>query len=566
MIAETLACLLLVLVVAAGLSRPVADRLGLRPAEALVAGALLSLVAAWALDWAVFVTSCPLWAYWAAPALSAALLVAGRRGFARLLADPDARTLAAGQLLVTGWCVGLLSFIRNHSGGAWTGDALEHWERTLYYLRLWGHDSPFIGIYALPARPPLANVLVAGFLRVTSVDYAHFQVFTAALCSLAYLPVGLLAMRLGGARAARMAALLLMVNPLFVQNATYPWTKLQAASFILGGLYFFLRVRDRDAALPRCAVLCGLLLGAGVVTHYSAGPYAAAVAAAWLAMGWSRGWGGGLGRAAAAAALAGACVAAPWFLWSAREYGLHATLLSNSTVSMMQRVPGNLLVKMALNLRDTLLPAQVRGFHGTLFAQASPWGSLRDQAFIVYQLNLLLALGSVGFAAVLREGARAWRAAPAAARAFWGAFLGGVVALSLAAYGDRDHYGVAHICLQPVVLLGLAFLASRWASLGRGWRAALAVGWAADLCLGIALQLAVEDFAIDRWLHPGKSLMEASATYSGVSQVNLTEKIIAHEAYFSDILTTRPAFMVALMGAILCLALVRALRAQPGPA
>lgn len=565
MIAETLACLLLVLAVALGLSLPVAGRLGLRPAEALVAGVLLSLLGAWAVDWAVFTSGCPLWAYWAAPAASVAFLVAGRRSLAGLAGDPDARDLAAGQLLVTAWCVGLLSFVKVQSGGAWTGDSFEHWSRALYFLRMWGHDRPFIGIYALPARPPLANVLVAGFLRLTAADYAHFQLISAILASLAYLPVGLLAQRFGAGRSARVAAVILMVNPLFVQNATYPWTKLQAAAFILAGLYFFLRVRDGGPIRLRAAVLCGLMLGGAVLTHYSAGPYAVAIAAAWAAMGWRRGWGGGLARSAGAGALAGACVVAPWFAWSIAQYGVHGTFLSNTSVSMMQRIPGSLLAKMALNLRDTLIPPQVRGFHGKLFAQASPWGSLRDQFFIVYQLNLVLALGSVGFLAVARQGARAARAAPREG-AFWAALLGGVVILSLAAYGDRDHYGIAHICMQSLVLLGLAFLASRWDALPRGWRAALALGCAADLCLGIALQFAVEDLAIDRWLTPQRNLMQVAESYSGVYQVNLSEKIIAHDAYFSDILGVWPAFMLALLGAILCVALVRAARARPHPA
>ena len=74
------------------------------------------------------------------------------------------------------WCVSFLSFVKNYSGGAWTGDSYEHWERALYFLRMWGHDRAFIGLYQLPARPPLANVLAAGFLRLTSVDYAHYQI------------------------------------------------------------------------------------------------------------------------------------------------------------------------------------------------------------------------------------------------------------------------------------------------------------------------------------------------------------------------------------------------------
>ena len=565
MIADTLACLLLVLGVAFGLSRPIVGLFRLNPAESVVAGVGLSLLAAWAIAWAVFVSGCPLRGYDALPVLGFAFLALGWRGVARLLRDRAARDLVAGQLLVTGWCLGWLAFVKNHSGGAWTGDSYEHWERALFFLRAWPRDHLFIGIFEMPARPPLANVLTAAFLWMTRVDYAHYQVVTTLLCSLAYLPVGLLAGRFGGGRAARIAAVIVMVNPLFLQNATYPWTKLPAAFFILGALYFFLRVRDRDRAERRNGIVCALLLAGAILTHYSAGPYAVVLAIAWIALGWRRGWDGGFAETTALAALAGAIALAPWFAWSAHGYGWHGTLLSNSTVSM-GRLPGNPLVKMALNLRDSVIPPQVRGFQGNLFRQSSPWGALRDQFFLVYQLNLLLALGLVGWAATTREAWRAARSSPSGEPAFWVLVVSGIVALSLAAYGDRDHYGIAHICLQSVVLLGLAFLASRWEKLGPAWKAALVAGWAADLCLGIALQFAVEDFAIDRWLTPGRDLMAVSRSYTGVSQENLAEKIIAHHAYFSDIVPTRPVILLALLGALLSMALSRARRTPASPA
>jgi len=560
MIVDMLACLLLVLGVAFGLSRPVADRLRLSPVETVVAGAALSLIAAWAVAWAVFVSGLPLGFYWLLPALAALGIALGWRGTARLVADPAARDLMAGQLIVTGWCVAWLSFVKNHSGGAWTGDSFEHWERAAYFLRAWPKDQLFLQIYELPARPPLVNVLTAAFMRMTQADYVHFQVIMTALCSVAYLPMGLLAGRFGGRPAARVAAVILMINPLFLQNATYPWTKLPAVFFILGGLYFFLRVRDDDEASGRAAIVCALMLGGAVVTHYSAGPYVAVLAAAWIAMGWGRRGGPGFVRMTAAAAAAGACVLAPWFLWSVSQYGWHGTFLSNSSVTSLGRWQGNHLLKVALNVRDTLLPPQVRGFHGTLFRQTSRWGALRDQCFLIYQINLPLALGSVGCVAVAREAWRAARSANAADRTFWSLALAGFVVLSVAVYGDREHYGVVHICLQSVVLLGLAFLASRWGALGRGWRVALVLGWAVDFCLGIALQFAVEDFAIDRWLLPGQNLGQVSETYTLVSQENLREKIIAQFAYFADILTTPPALVLALLGAIFCMALLRARR------
>jgi hypothetical protein len=564
MIADTLACILLVLGVALGLSRPAIGWFRLTSAEALVAGAALSLVAAWALAWTVFATGCPLWAYCAPPALAAAFLLAGWRGTRALLADPAARDLAVGQLIVTGWCVAWLSLVKNHSGALWAGDSFEHWERARFFLRDWPAGRLFIGTYSLPSRPPLANVLAAAFMRPGGAQYFQFQVVSAALASLAYLPVGLLAQRFGGPRAARIAAVILMVNPMFVQNATYPWTKLQAAFFVLAGFYFFLRVRDRDGRGRRQAVLCALLLGAAFLTHYSAGPYIVVLAAAWLAMGWSRRGDPGFARMTAWAALAGALVLAPWFCWSVAHFGWGGTFLSNTSVNTLDRWKRSHLQRIALNLLDTLVPPQARGYRNGLLAQSSPWGTLRDQLFLIYQLNLPLALGCVGWIAAAREAFRCARAAAPRDLAFWSLLCAGLVVGCVAVFGDRDQFGLAHICLQSFVLLCLAFLASRWEGLGRGWRAALAAGWTVDFVLGIALQFAVEDFAPDRWFTPGRSLGEVALTYNVASQLSLNAKMVAHLSYFADILPVPPALALALLGAILCMALARARRAPAG--
>jgi len=568
MIVDTLVCILLVLGVTFGLSLNLVGLFRLRPAESVVAGAALSLVAAWGFAWAVFVSGAPLWAYALLPAFAAAGVAstaANPRWAAGLARDPGARDLLVGQLIVTGWCVGWLAFVRSHSGGAWTGDSYEHWERAHFFLRQWPADRLFIGLFQMPARPPLANVLAAAFLRMTREDYAHYQLISAILSSLAFLPVGLLAGRFGGPRAARVALVAMMLNPLFLQNATYPWTKLLAVFFILTGLYFFLRVRDGGPAQGRASAVCALSLAGAVLTHYSAGPYVATLALLWLAMGWRRRWAAPYPGMTAAAVLTGACVLAPWFAWSVAEYGWGGTFLSNSSVTTLGRWQGSHLVKVALNLRDTLIPPQARGFRGTLFRQSSPWGALRDQCFILYQVNLPLALGCVGWLAVARGVWREWGAAAARDRLFWALAICGFLVGSIAVYGDREHYGITHICLQSVVLLGVAFLASMWGRLGRGWRTALVAGWAVDFSLGIALQFAVEDFAIDRWLSPGLPLPEVARTYSGVAQANLDEKIIAQLPYFADILPAPPALVLALLAAIFCMALLRARRPQADP-
>lgn len=565
MFADTLACLVLVLGIAFALARPLVERLALAPAESLVAGAGLSLVGAWLLAWGVFVAGLPLSFYWLLPVLAAAGWALSWKASRRVLRDPLARDLVVGQLIVSCWCIACLSFIRSYSGGAWIGDWVEHWERAHYFLRAWPADKPFYDIYELPARPPLANVLTATFLLMVRPFYADYQVIMALFSSLAYLPTGLLASRFGGRGAARMAVVVLLVSPLFVQNATYPWTKLPAAFFILGGLYFFLRVRDRDADPLRPGVVCALLLAGAILTHYSAGPYVAVLAAAWLAAGFRRRWEAAFVRATGAAVAAGACVLAPWFLWSVARFGVHSTFLSNTSVTALDRWQGSHLLKVALNLRDTLLPAPLRGFRGRLFVQSNPWGALRDQCFLLYQINLPLAFGSVGCVVLAREAWRAARAASPADRRFWVLCLAGFVLLSVAVYADREHYGIVHICLQSVVLLGLAFLAARWGRLGRGWRIALAAGWAVDVCLGIVLPFCIESFALDRWLAPGTPMGGAAGTYSLLYQENLREKIMAQLAYFADITTTPVALVLALMAALFGLALMRA-RPLPGGA
>jgi hypothetical protein len=565
MIADSLVCLALVLGVALGLARPVADRLPLSPAESLVAGVVLSLVGAWWVAWAVFTTGLQLSAYGLLPILAAAGLVAGRRGILRMWADPAARDLVVGQAIVTGWCVGWMALIRVHSGGAWLGDWFEHWERTLYFLRLWPDQAAlFIDTYELSARPPLVNILTAAFLAMTRIDYAHYQIVMAALCSLAYLPVGLLTLRFGGPRSPRIAALALMLSPLFLQNATFPWTKLVAVFFILAGLYFFVEARARG---PRSAqaLLSAFALGGAVVAHYSAGPYVVVIAAAWLCAECGPWRGRPFLGTTAVAVLAGAAVVLPWFAWSFARFGGHSTFLSNSSVTSLDRVHGSHLLKVLLNLRDTVIPPQVRGFKGRLFAQDSPWGTLRDQFFICYQVNLPLALGSVGWAAVLREAFRAARGAPRSEVRFWGASIAGFVLLSIAVYGDREHYGIAHICLQSVVLLGLAFLAARWESLGPRWQALVALGWAVDFVLGIALQFGVESLAIDRWLGPALTPDQIALTYAPVSQANYFQKTEAHLQFVADLLPNGAPWVVALLAALFGFALLRASRG-PAPA
>ena len=100
-----------------------------------------------------------------------------------------------------------LWLVASYSGGGWTSDWFEHWERTQFFLDRWPLDTKFLGFGALPARPPLANLVTGALLAVTRQDFAHYQFFTTLLNSLAFLPAALLArrfdQRLGGGRGRR---------------------------------------------------------------------------------------------------------------------------------------------------------------------------------------------------------------------------------------------------------------------------------------------------------------------------------------------------------------------------
>jgi hypothetical protein len=288
------------------------------------------------------------------------------------------------------------------------------------------------------------------------------------------------------------------------------------------------------------------------------------IAAGWITLGFRRRWDGRFLRLTLLSALAGAVVLLPWFAWSVEHFGARTTFLSNTTVGMLHARPASPLVVMALNFRDNLLPPQVRGYNSGLFAQTSPWGTLRDNFFLLYQLNLLFVLGCVGWVVVAVQAVRAARRAARREAWFWGLSAAGVVVLSGATYLDRDHWGTTHICLQPAVLCALAFLAAQWDRLGRRWRVALAAGWVLDVLLGIALQLGVEDYALDQWLNPQGTFGQMVGSFSVVAQNNIRWKFIAHLRYFADILPAPQVVMLAFMGAILAMALVRARRDPAG--
>jgi hypothetical protein len=72
-----------------------------------------------------------------------------------------------------------------------------------------------------------------------------------------------------------------------------------------------------------------------------------------------------------------------------------------------------------------------------------------------------------------------------------------VILIGIAVVGVPDAFGLGHICLQPLVSLGLAYLAVNLLQCGKPLRALFFVSVVVDFLLGIALHLRVEHYNMD---------------------------------------------------------------------
>ena len=549
---------ILVFFLSLGVALPFSRRMALAPPEQVVAGVALSLLILFLAGWTVYILALPRWIFWLLPLSGAAGFLLSREGLRTLWRDHAARNLVIGQTLITVWSIGCLALVKSYSGGAWVGDWFGHLQRTWYFLEHGPREILFNGFDALTSRPPLANIVMGALLAVTRQDFAHYQMASTLLGSLVFLPAALLAHRCGGPRASALLVVLLMAHPMYVQNVTFAWTKLPAAFFCLTGLYFFLRALEAPVT-PLPLVLCAMTLGAGILTHYSVGPYTMILAIAWLVMGrrhrgttfaqWS--------RATMFAALAGALVLTCWFGWAVGVYGVRGTFLTNTTVTDQAGSLGSQLQVVGGNVRDTLIPHFLRSVNWEMFVQASGSGWWRDWFFSVYQLNLFFAAGSAAWLGILVTARSDWRDAAQRLRVFWVLFVSGAFFLGIAAHGGRDTWGLAHICLQPLVLLGLAYLAAGWGKLDRNWQRLLLAGAVVDFGAGVVLSLGVQSGLIDGLLFPNRSPLEILSSYSTFAQANLQAKLANHWTFVSDARFLQPSAIILLLCLVLTVALMR---------
>jgi hypothetical protein len=488
----------------------------LSPVEALTAGIGCSLFLIFLAGFTVHITRLPRALWWLLPVLLIASLLLRRQGLKPFLEDSELRKLGYAWMVFSVWTIGLLGFVLVYSGGSWCSDWLEHYERALFFLQGGEASQHFYkNLYSLSARPPLANVVTAVLMHLSGGTFADFQVLNALLGTLIIFPAWLLCRRWArpGTTAPLMLCAMLMLNPLVMQNLTFAWTKLITAFWILSGVYFLLAgLRDPDARHFRAAGFSAL--SAAMLTHYSAGPWIiVAVGVYFLTAPYRPNQRAFWNETLLHAGLA-MLVFSPWLAWCVGQLGLMETLTQNTSFQgAVHRPWSQQLITAWLNFYDTLVPHAFRSVNTAVLDQPSKLGWLRDYFFNFYQLILLPALGVGGllilaplaltFSEAVRKHLRESLG--------WLAAIILIVFLGTAVHTARDDWGLTHICLQPLVIIGLAWLGSRLP----GSSSAIRVLWLLGVCMDFVLGIVLHYSAQALWIAPLEHLNLYARLFNG---------------------------------------------------
>ena len=544
-----------------GLGLPLVANLHLAADEKLCLGAAFALIALYLAAFGIYILDLPLAVFIVLPLAALVFAAARFRRCVSLLRTPSASRMLGLWLIWAGWSLGFLTLVRNYSGlgSGVIGDWMEHYQRAEFFLFHWPLPSRFIRAYSLTARPPLANLATGAFLALTKVDFASYQVFSTLESSLVFLPALLFVGRMTRLSRRHQYGLLLlfMVNPLLMHNGTYPWTKLITTFFVLTALYFF--VRSRETSRNWLAAGAFVCLGAGFLAHYSAGPYLVALVVAWFWWRRSEWYQPRFWRATLMCAVLGGLLLATWFAWSINVYGFNQTFLSNSSVIGAAPTPRGLLAEKGLNFFNTLVPPPLRHTFDHYDIPKSGPIFVRDYAFTLYQLNLFFAVGSTGGILLCRLLWKASRqkalASAGLPRAFWSFFIFCTIVVGIGVNGGRDDWGLTYICLQPLVVLGVTFLAAHFGDLKRPLRILLVAGLIVDFGLGVILHFYVEHLNIpfSLWFFDrGRSL---TITDGPSISFNVLGKHLLHLEFLGD-QPFHPAIVITCLGGLFALALL----------
>ncbi|PYT02411.1 MAG: hypothetical protein DMF60_21445 [Acidobacteria bacterium] len=463
-------------------------RLRWTPLEKLCASIGLSLALIYLAAWSIYCFG-PRNQRIAYDAVAATVLLLGflsRKPAAKFVGAFRIRQAFAGYGFLLLWTFVMLTMIRVYSGAGWYGDWIEHFQRSLFFLdRLPLHIS-ILGRYGIPSRPPMMNVLASFFLGLTADRHELFQAIFAFLNLLIWFPCLLLlpALTRWRRRTLLPLVLLLSASPVVMENVTYTWTKALAAFYVVLGVSLYLAGLRKNSGTRIIAAF--IALAAGILVHYSAGPYAAFLALHYLVQLRKRPhrW-----RELAFVTVSCSLLLGSWFGWSMALYGPRVTL----TPDLQSQ--GHTLPKFAWNVYATIVPLRVRGDELPFLKNRNGAAEIRDEAFMVYQLNLIFAMGLLGgpfVVCLLIRNAIRNRGKPIPDWKFWRWLIPCCAALGIAVVAEKDLVGVSHLALLPLEIMGIAFLASRFPSLPRAARLLLIAGCVIDFSFGVFLHARVE--------------------------------------------------------------------------
>ena len=415
-----------------------------------------------------------------------------RRDLVRLFRSFRVRQTVAGFCFLFVWTLVVLAMIRNYSGADWYGDWLEHFQRSLFFLHHFPTNSPILFGYELPARPPAMNLLAAFFLRQTGDRFEVFQVIFSFFNLLMFLPCCLIMPALAGPRRTSVWPLvaLFALNPVVMQNVTYTWTKAFTAFYVILGLWFYLAARRKSDFLRMTVAF--LALSMGLLVHYSAGPYVLLLTIHYLLRVFpkrSRRW-----RELVTIASSCGLLLVTWFGWSIAVYGTHSTFTSNTSVYAQHENLKDKSLYIAANIADSIVPVVLRdNWLLEQFNHQGFLGTIRDDAFIFYQTNVIFSMGIIGGPLVLWLLYRIFkeRSLRGSELSFWAVTIPFCVIMGVASTGGPGPLGQAHVTLLSLEILGLSLLASRF-PLRRALLALVIAGCLIDFSFGILLQAGIE--------------------------------------------------------------------------
>jgi 4-amino-4-deoxy-L-arabinose transferase-like glycosyltransferase len=502
-------------------------------------------VLAWPLSWAIlggmqllgFVVGLPSWWRFALAAICAGLslyaLAALRR---RPLGAQMARVLllAVGGVAAT---VCLATVIPVYDGLAgWYGDWWMHYDISQFYLGLRPDDVMYFGVYSIPSRFPMFNLLQAALLTLLGNHFWVYQITGVAPLGGLVCATYALARQWVGKQAALLACLLVVCNPFVIQNALTYWNKAVAATCILLGLYFYLR---RGASgLRWWAALTGL----GLMVHQSAIFVAVAVALHALAR-YKRQAIAPLVQAAALAAL----ICAPWLLWALSRFGLSAMLAATPTISARGAALGSIgwIGERLWNALGTLAPL-------SFLRAAAEWvraGFAGEQlpalfgAILRYEYDVLPGAVTTVLSLLLLARLWAWRGQAAGVKRDAAVGNGTLLAVlvcvcafagAIAVHPGLNRSGLAAESLEPVVVLLLIMAARSLLDLPQRRRTIIAA-------------LLLVEFAITRGLH---TLLIIVGLVPVSNDPNLALKLDKGITFIADMVTWEEAVAVLALGVI----------------